>query len=287
MFNEDDKLTTLQQIPEDMAEYFATLSGCEANAILIGTQIDIKKLTPDPISRGTYSIMVRLSKNGIALIYRYGAIMFFNASVSETAELIGFCQPYTHNFFTHPETERFSVVIMPNQNEGIIDDKIFIKKVTKPILEIIGSALSKSVTLDYQENCMNALFDKIEPIAKGLSEMGKLGQSAKQLLKHIGATLLMAQEMVGKIQVSEKPVLLWEQPLLEPLYLQLTDDLELKERQEILDQKINLIAKTAETSLGVLEHRHSNRLEWYIIILIAIEIVLQLYELFFKPMIHG
>jgi len=50
---------------------------------------------------------------------------------------------------------------------------------------------------------------------------------------------------------------------------------------------MELISKTAETSLGVLEHRHSSRLEWYIIILIMIEIGLQFYELFFKNWLHS
>lgn len=277
----ENQLTIMPSVPEDLANYFASLESCEANAILIGTQIDLKRLTRAPLNR-TDSVMTKLSQHGIALIYRYGAIMFFNASISETAQLIALLQQYTHNHFSKPETERFTVQITPNQIDCIKEGKVFIQKVTKQRLEILGSALSKSVTLDYQENSVSALFDKVEPIAKSLSEKGKLGHSSKELLRHIGSTLLVTQEMVGRIEVSEKPTLLWEQPQLEPLYEQLVDDLELEERQEILNQKINLIAKTAETSLGVLEHRHSSRLEWYIIILIAIEILLQLYALFLK-----
>ncbi len=286
MPTEENHLTMMHSVPEELATYFASLGSCEANAVLIGTQIDLRALTNVPLGRSD-SVMTKLSHNGIALIYRYGAIMFFNATVSETAQLIALCQPFTTNLFTKPETERFSVQIVPSHNEGIKEGKVFIQKVTKQRLEIIGNALSKSVTLDYQENSISSLFIKVEPIAKRLSEKGKLGHTAKELLQHIGATLLVSQEMIGKIEVAEKPTLLWEQPHLEPLYQQMFDDLELKERQEIINQKINLIAKTAETSLGVLEHSHSNRLEWYIIILIAIEIVLQLYELFFKPMLHG
>lgn len=283
----ENQLNVLQNVPDEMVQFFAKLGQCEANAVLIGNHIDLKKLTNLPVGRSTDEVMIKLGDHSIALIYRYGAIMFFNATVSETAELILNCQRYTTNFFSKPETERFTVMIQPDNQEGIKDDKIFIRQVTKPLLEVMGSALSKSVTLDYQENQMSRLFLKVEPIAKNLSEKGKLGHSAKVLLKHIGATLLMAHEMVGKIEVTEKPILLWEQPSLEPLYLLLKEDLELKERQETLEQKITLIAKTAETSLGVLEHRHSNRLEWYIIILIAIEIVLQLYEMFFKAILTG
>ena len=64
----------------------------------------------------------------------------------------------------------------------------------------------------------------------------------------------------------------------------MVDDLEILERQRTLERKIELISHTAQISLEVLQQLHSYRLEWYIIALIAFEIVLQLYDMFFRAL---
>jgi len=50
-----------------------------------------------------------------------------------------------------------------------------------------------------------------------------------------------------------------------------------------LESKLRLISRTAETALQVLQDRRALRVEWYIVILILVEILLTVYELFF----HG
>lgn len=277
-------LTYLSTIPDELAHNLAEQGSCEVNAVLIGNDINLKALT-NRTSPRKESALIRLSEKSAAIIYPYGAIVFFNATTSATVELITRCQQYANQLFSTPETEQFTVIVEPDLPEGINQGKVSIKRFTKEHVEIIGDALSKSVILEYHENRIGSLFDKIEPIAKSLKERGKLGYRANDLLKHIGASILMVQEMVGKIEVTEKPQLLWEHGELEPLYAQLVEDLEILERQSNLERKTGLISSTAQISLEVLQQHHSHRLEWYIIILIGIEICLQLYDLFFKSVV--
>lgn len=276
-------LHILTKVPVELADSLAEQGSCEVNAVLIGVDINLKSLTSRNLPRKE-SILVQLNEKSIAIIYPYGAIVFFNATTSATVELITRCQQFTTQLFTTPETEQFTVIIQPHQPEGIIQNKVTIKTVSKEHLEIIGNALAKSVILEYHENRIGSLFDKIDPIAKSLKLRGKLGYGTNDLLKHIGASLVMAQEMVGKIEVSEKPIVLWEHFELEPLHAQLVEDLEILERQSSLERKIELISRTAQISLEVLQQHQGHRLEWYIIILISIEILLQSYDLFFKSL---
>lgn len=281
MPDESRPLDILTTLPADLAAALTIQGSCEVNAVLIGVDIHLKNLTQRNILRKE-SIMVRLTDESLAIIYPFGAIVFFNAPTSATVELITRCHQYCSQLFSKPETEKFTVLIQPDLPEGIIKNKVSIRMVTKEHLEIIGDALAKSVILEYHENKIGSLFDSIEPIAKSLKSRGTLGYRTNDLLKHIGASLVMAQEMVGKIEVTEKPLVLWEHFELEPLHAQLVEDLELIERQSALERKIELISKTAQISLEVLQQHHSHRLEWYIIILIGIEIVLQLYEIIMR-----
>lgn len=281
---EDTHLDILSSIPEELSTNLAQLGSCEVNAVLIGNEINLKALT-NRTSPRKESVLIRLAEQSVALIYPFGAIVFFNATTSATVELITRCQRFTTQLISTPETEQFSVIIEPSQPEGIVKNKVSIKRVSKAHLEIIADALAKSVVIEYHENRIGSIFDKIEPIAKSLKERGTLGYRPNDLLKHIGASLVMAQEMVGKIEVTEKPLILWEHGELEPLHAQLVEDLEIIERQSSLERKLELISHTASTSLEVLQQHTSHRLEWYIIILIGIEIVLHLYQMFLSPVI--
>ncbi|MCS5712626.1 RMD1 family protein [Candidatus Berkiella aquae] len=279
-------LDILSSIPEELSANLAQLGSCEVNAVLIGNEINLKALTnKGASSRKESSVLIRLAEQSAALIYSFGAIVFFNATTSATVELISRCQRFASHLISTPETEQFSVIIQPDQPEGIVRNKVSIKRISKAHLEIIADALAKSVVIEYHENRIGSIFDKIEPIAKSLKERGKLGYRSNDLLKHIGASLVMAQEMVGKIEVTEKPLILWEHGELEPLHAQLVEDLEIIERQSTLERKLELISRTAQTSLEVLQQHQSHRLEWYIIILIGIEILLHLYQMFLSPVV--
>ena len=48
-----------------------------------------------------------------------------------------------------------------------------------------------------------------------------------------------------------------------------------------MERKLDLIARTAETALEVLQDHRNLRVEWYIVILIVLEILLTLYSMFF------
>jgi uncharacterized Rmd1/YagE family protein len=97
--------------------------------------------------------------------------------------------------------------------------------------------------------------------------------------------LLTQQRMVGRVEVGEKPEVLWEHPELERLYARLEDEYELAERGRAIERKLALVNDTMETLVDLVQNKRLTRLEWYIIALIAIEIGLTLYELFWRG--HG
>jgi len=65
----------------------------------------------------------------------------------------------------------------------------------------------------------------------------------------------------------------------------MAEEYELIERHRSLERKLELISKTAETLLGLLQNQRSHRVEWYIVILIVIEVFLTLYEMWTKHLI--
>ena len=103
------------------------------------------------------------------------------------------------------------------------------------------------------------------------------------LLRHVGRALLDELKMVARAEVTDRPEVIWDHPDLAHLYRRLEDELELQERAAILDRKLELISRTVETVLDLLQKRRSVRVEWYIVILIVAELALTLYQLFVRP----
>ena len=88
--------------------------------------------------------------------------------------------------------------------------------------------------------------------------------------------------MAGLVEIGDKPEMLWERADLDRWYARLEDEYELRERSVALERKLDVLSRTAETVLNLLQHRGSLRVEWYIVALIVFEIALSLYEMFGK-----
>jgi uncharacterized Rmd1/YagE family protein len=87
-------------------------------------------------------------------------------------------------------------------------------------------------------------------------------------------------QTVGRVEVTEKPEITWDRPDLDRLYERLSLEYELRDRDRALTRKLEFISDTAQIYLDLLDAQKSLRLEWYIVILILVEIVLIVYDIF-------
>lgn len=105
-------------------------------------------------------------------------------------------------------------------------------------------------------------------------------------MRHIGLALLAQQKLVGRVEVVDKPEVLWERPELETLFVRLEDEYEIRERHAVLERKMGLVSDTARTVLEMIQVQRSLRVEWYIVLLIVFEILLTLYQMIFMAQVH-
>ncbi len=276
---ENGFIEIISDLPEKISSYLHSLERVTVKGFLIGSRISLRQLGKRNTTHSD-PIFLLLPENGIATVFHYGVVVFFNLKEQYEASILEQIMPYVSRPHDVRDNEALELSVKPNKPEGIYNDVVYIKIVTRPHLELIATILSKSVVLDYYEQRVALAFDNIEPLARNLKEKGVLGQRSKEILQLIGANLLTQHEMAGKIALNERPALLWEHTELEQLYLNLMEDLEVIERQGILDKKIQLLSHTAETSLDMIQQRISQRLEWYIIILIMVSIAIESWSAF-------
>jgi uncharacterized Rmd1/YagE family protein len=252
-----------------------------ARAVLFAERIDLKGLR-GARTVATNPLAVDVKGGGLAVLFRYGVVVFFDVAPIDELAFLGQLAAFAATPYSSPETEEVRVRVVADAREGVQvqGGAVVLQEVSLERLQVIADVLSKSVLLALYESRVASEFDRIEPLALKLEGSGRIPGQSRDLIRKVGALLLVSQRMVGRAAITDKPELLWDHPDLEGLFVRLEDEYEIIDRHGALERKLNLISGTVQTLLEMLSSRHSLRVEWYIVFLIVVEILLTLYELF-------
>lgn len=251
----------------------------KAHAVLVGERIDLKAWSAIE-SLANNPLTVAVKGPGVATLNRYGVVVFFDVLPVEEMAFLTHLRPALTNPYPTPEIEELEVRIEPGGPESVRGGVAYIENAAVERLQVISDILSKSALLSLYEKKVDSEFDRIEPLAAELDKSGYLPGQSKELLKKIGSMLLVEQRMVGRAEITEKPDVLWDNPSLEGLFVRLEGEFEIKERHTAIERKLNLISSTVHTVLELVGSKHALRVEWYIVMLIVLEILLTLYQIF-------
>ena len=248
-------------------------------ALLLGERLDTRALERDtPL--GVAPLTLEIPGGGTAVLFRYGAVILFGAASAALDHFVSGLRPLVTAALPVPEQDDARLLIRPDADQVVdLAGNILLREKTTERLQVVADVLAKGLILSHYETRIAEIFDGIEPLAVTLREKGRPGARGKELLRHIGDVLLMQQKMVGRVETGEKPELLWDHPELERLYVRLAEEYELRDRDRALDRKLDIISRTVETLLGLVQTRSSLRVEWYIVLLIVAELVLTIYPL--------
>ncbi|BBK36348.1 hypothetical protein STAQ_14260 [Allostella sp. ATCC 35155] len=250
-------------------------------ALLLGERIEHRRREPDrPLAASPVVLGVG---GGQAIVFRYGAVVFFGVAPADESRFLAELAPVVADAFATPEEERVHIRLQPGTPDPILPDgTLLLPDLSLARLQIVADVLAKSVLLAHYERRLAGVFDGIEPLARELQRHGRRKARGRALLRQVGDVLMTLHQMVGRAEVTEKPDVLWDHPDLERVHSRLADEYELRDRSVALDRKLDLVSRTLETLVDLDQQSRSLRVEWYIVILIVFEIVLTLYEMFIR-----
>jgi uncharacterized Rmd1/YagE family protein len=254
-------------------------SRISAHALQIGDRINTAGFEGEILSNTP--LAVSIGQTGLAVVFRYGVVVFLGLTADQEAEFLGRLIPRTFGRISPHEEEWAKVQVAKEAEEPIpVGGPILVREMSLERLLVVSDALAKSVVLGRDEREVANVFDTIEPFARELATSGQTSKSRTDLLKLLGNSLLVQHRVSGRVAVDEKPDVLWDRPDLERLYARLEDEYELSERVDILNRKLEVISDTATTLADIIDTKRSLRLELVVIFLIAFEIVVTGYEIF-------
>jgi uncharacterized Rmd1/YagE family protein len=256
------------------------LTRFEACAVMVAERIDTKALVHLPVV-AQVPLMVRLPGGGVAAVFRYGALTLIAEEPGDREWLLGAIRHALSGHGDPATEERERIEIDAAGDEGPIGQAIRMRDAGRVRLQLLAEALAKAALLSFYERRSATEFDRIEPLAQDLADDGKFSVNSRELLKAVGSMLLAEHQLTGRAEVMDKPELLWDNPSLEGLYARLEGEFELRDRAIALERKLGALSRTAEILVETVRHKSSHRVEWYIVILIVMELGLTLYREFF------
>lgn len=144
-------------------------------------------------------------------------------------------------------------------------------------MRIVMLNIGQSVALEHYEVLTDDLITSSKHYILELEQRGKLSISKTNLLKYIGKVLNVKNSIVDNLYILDDPNLVWDNEELNLLNRQLKTNFDINTRFKDLDYRLQIVEDNLKLFTDVLNVRESSRLEWVVIILIALEIVIALF----------
>ena len=221
----------------------------------------------------------RVQTGGLVAVYRFGAVVFVGVAEPTQLEIIEALKAHVVDV-AHPMEVEIATLVSEGGEDSIVGPgKFGLVDLSDARVLVVADALAKSVALADDERYMSKVFELIEPFASNLAATGGAALTSKSLLQLLGEALVAQARMVGRVEVEEKPDLLWERSDLYRLHARLEEEYELDDRARALARKLKVIEESASILAGASDSRRMLRLEIAIVALIAFEILLTLSEM--------
>jgi len=253
-----------------------------ARILLLGERLDTAGLErSDVIS--TAPLAFRVGDAGYAVLFRYGAVVLIGLTPVAEDEVLRGLRPRVTGPFPGIATETATIEVAADRDDQITPGgPITVRDLDAPRLLVIADALAKNIALARDEREVSKVFETIEPFAAELARTGRSPSNRRSMLRTIGQALLVHHRMSGRVEVEEKPDVLWDNPQVERLYARLTDEYELKERAGAVTRKWRVISDTTQALTDLIDTERSTRLEATIVALIVVEILIALFDVFWR-----
>jgi uncharacterized Rmd1/YagE family protein len=206
---------------------------------------------------------------GYAFIFQYGVAIFWDMQDEEFV-----LKKLQSSPASCKNSEEFSFQYSDEQRFKIEMDTISMDKPDELIMLSVSFAIAQSLKLNEFEDAMRESLRESEHIPLELAQYGRVAMKRKEIAQERGRLFLTKSRINLHFELLDTPEFFWEYPELEGYYLTTRKYLEIQPRIDILNRKLAILQEILSILADEQHHKYSSLLEWIIIILIAFEIVI-------------
>jgi len=234
------------------------------------------------ITRSANKLVYQEEEGSFFFLYRFGSLVFFNVEPARQTAIMEKLKLITGRSDFLVTSDEYALETQKDSPNSVQFERVIVDKLTLDRVEIMALILAQSTTLEYFEIKVDELVGKSGEIGDLLKRTGRLWLRSTKINRFIGNCMATKQELVTSLYLLDKPDETWQDQILDSLYRDAVDMFELKERYKTIDYKLKMVQENLELIGDLLAGRKNTFLEFLIVVLIAVEIVLFVYDLWLK-----
>lgn len=219
---------------------------------------------------------INVGKKTAIFIFEYGVVIMWGFSRKEEAAFLDDLARFESEKLSSEDVqvEEFNYYITLSYQPRIYNDFITLRDDSNYMLKLsISHALAQSVKISLFEELVDNTIEDTQDIPEQIAHTGKVRMSRDEIMKSIGELFILRINMNLHGSVLDSPELMWAEPHLEPIYQATRGYLEISQRVDLLNQRLEVISDLLHMLKEQLGHSHEENLEFIVVVLVAVEVV--------------
>ncbi|TCJ13732.1 RMD1 family protein [Flaviaesturariibacter flavus] len=255
----------------------------KVQAYQVSDSIDIRAFRAAATAELYYSdadeLFYRLDPQRYLYVFKYGVLCFLNCDAATIGDILQRVRAGAKNPLEDPLIDDFIVETDATENR-ISYHKIEVKRTDVEVLRLVMLNVSQSVALDYFSEHAERLLTETNRHTRHLEHHGRLSITGRKLQRYIARTLMLRNNITENLYIFDSPPETWEDEELNRVDAGMKRNFDLQERFRYIAESLQIVKDNLDLFRDIMKYRHSNTLEWIVIILIAIEVLPFIWLLF-------
>ena len=205
----------------------------------------------------------------------YGTVVIWGMTIAEEKKLLRELRRFEVEKLAHEDVESEDLNWYLADYSRIYNDVITLRKGSSYMTKLsLSHALAQSTKISFFEGVIDNTIDTTKDIPQSIAETGKIGLPPVEIMKQIGHLFILRMNIHLVGSIVDSPEIFWAQPDLHPLYQAARSYLEIPQRIELLNARVEVLQDMLQLLKDQVTSSHSEWLEIIVIVLILLEIVL-------------
>ncbi|CCA72041.1 related to RMD1-Protein required for Meiotic Division [Serendipita indica DSM 11827] len=210
-------------------------------------------------------------------IFKYGTVVIWGMTEDDEQRFISSIKRFAEENLSSAEMQMEDLRWYTASYSRIYNDVITLRKGSSYMTKLsLSHALAQSAKISLFEDRIAATIAETKNIPDMIAETGAITMPHDDIMKQIGKVFLLRMNVNHVGSILDAPEIFWKFPDLQPLYEAAREYLELPQRLEVLNSRVDVLQDMLKLLKESVTSRHSERLEQIVIALIAVEIILGL-----------
>ncbi|KAF3160964.1 hypothetical protein EYR41_006148 [Orbilia oligospora] len=267
-----------EQTEQDLIDFQELQLTESAPAAIVGPDSPTLERNPDVTSDALSFVDTHLITPEIFL-FEYGVVVIWGMTLQEEKRFLKDIAKFEMEKLGEEDVqvENFNFYVTSSYQPRIYNDFITLSAGSSYMVKLsISHAIAQSVKISLYEDLVDNTIEDTKSIPQDVALTGKVRMSRRKIMMHIGDLFILRININLQGSVMDSPELMWAEPQLEPIYQAARSYLEINQRVSLLNQRLDVISDLLQMLKEQLSHSQGERLEWVVIVLIAVEILVAL-----------